>query len=292
MIKLHAPAKVNLHLHITGQRDDGYHYLDSIMGFTQWGDEIQITPSDTLSFTVEGPYANIFDEDEALKSLESDSANLIIRATHLMAERANKKPNIHIHLIKKIPAGAGLGGGSSDAAAVMRGLNDLWDMQLTIDELCQIGLTLGAELPICLHQKPCHVKGIGDLIEPLDYKVSEKAFVIAWPDQGLLTAGVFQHFQSIPHKNTIMSVERASFDIKDDCYGYIATTSNDLTGAAIELCPEIATLLSDLISCDGCILSRMSGSGSACFSAFESLEDAENAAKQFKNAVVTYIANP
>lgn len=292
MIKLCAPAKVNLHLHITGQRDDGYHYIDSIMGFTQWGDDITITPADQLTFTVDGPYAHIFNANDDMQSLEPDSKNHIIRAVHLMAKQANKSPDIHIHLTKNIPVGAGLGGGSSDAATVMNALNEMWDMGLGLDDLCQIGLQLGAELPVCLHKKPCHVTGIGEIIKPIDYTVSTKSFVIVWPDQELLTAGVFHQFRSMPHKDTIISIGHDKFNLEEDCYDYIAKTSNDLTGAAIELCPEVATILSDLMDCYGCILSRMSGSGSSCFGVFETIEQAEHAAKQFKNAVVTHIVNP
>ena len=158
-MKFTAPAKINLNLNITGRRDDGYHTLDSIMTFTKWGDEITVTPADELQFTVDGPYATIFTPE--LLSVERDSPNLIIRALWMMTDKAQQEPRFHIHLTKNIPTGAGLGGGSNDAAIVMKALNEYWNIGLSIEDLCAMGLTLGAELPVCLHGKPAHVRGIG-----------------------------------------------------------------------------------------------------------------------------------
>ena len=257
-MEIRAPAKINLNLSVTGKRDDGYHLLKSDIVFTAWGDDITITPADTLQFTVEGTYADVFDE----MSVDRDSSNLIIKAVYLMADRAGRDPNIHVHLIKNIPAGAGLAGGSSDAAAVMKALNEMWAMNLSLDELCAMGLILGAELPVCLHAPhACHISGIGEIIEPIQ---TEKYYLlIVWPDKTLVTKDVFARYQG---------------EVHDD---------NDLTAAAMSLCPEIKSLIAQLNVCEGCQKAQMSGSGSACFGIFDTRQSAEMAAVNFKNTIVT-----
>jgi len=277
-LRLTAPAKINLSLNITGRRDnDGYHLLDSVMVFTAWGDEITLHPAKSLTFTVDGPYATIF--DDTLRATDHTSPNLIVQAAYMMAEKAGRAPNIHIHLTKNIPAGAGLGGGSSDAAAVMNGLNDLWDMGLSRAALCQMGLRLGAELPVCLHApSACRVTGIGDYIEALS-PLPSYHLVITWPDQSLATQHVFDVYR------------QGDFALTPADKDWIKS-GNDLTATAITLCPNIGELLSDLWDCEGCILSRMSGSGSACFGIFSTADQAQAAASRFKNAIVTTTHSP
>ena len=271
-MKFIAPAKINLNLNITGRRDDGYHTLDSIMVFTRWGDEITITPTDRLQFVVDGPYASIF--DEPLLSVERDSPNLIIRALWMMADTAEKEPNFKIQLTKNIPAGAGLGGGSNDAAVIMKAINQYWNMELSIDDLCTMGLILGAELPICLHGTSARVTGIGDIIEPVNIPLQN--ILITWPDHPLSTIEVFNHYRQ-------SGLPFTQFDGDWQLY------HNDLTGSAIELCPHIGELLSTLTTCDGCEIARMSGSGSACFGIFETVDQAQRASQNFKNAIVTTV---
>jgi 4-diphosphocytidyl-2-C-methyl-D-erythritol kinase len=271
-MKFIAPAKINLNLNITGRRDDGYHTLDSIMTFTQWADEITITPSDRLQFAVDGPYASIFTPE--LLSVERDSPNLIIRALWMMADTVKKEPNFKIQLTKNIPAGAGLGGGSSDAAVIMKALNKYWNMALSMDELCAMGLALGAELPVCLHGTSARVTGIGDIIEPVN--IPPQHILITWPDHELSTIEVFTHYRQ-------SGLPFTQFD------GDWQSSQNDLTGASIELCPHIGELLSILMDCDGCKIARMGGSGSSCFGIFETAEQAQRALKCFTNGIVTQI---
>lgn len=267
-----APAKINLNLAITGRRNDGYHLLDSTMIFTLWGDEITLKSSDQFRLTADGPYSNIFTGN--LLATDEGSPNLIVRAVYLMAKKAGKNPDIHIHVTKNIPAGAGLGGGSSDAATVMHMLNEYWDMGLSIDEMSSMGLTLGAELPVCLFAKSARVTGIGDSIKPVTIK--NMHLLIVWPDNALLTKDVFEAYRGME-----LPFNEATEDWQDG--------NNDLTGAAIELCPEIGEILSKLSESDQCTIARMSGSGSACFGVFESKQAADKAARQFDNAIVTEI---
>lgn len=274
-MRVRAPAKINLNLSITGRQDDGYHLLDSVMVFTSWGDDIIIKSASEFKLTADGPFSNIFTAE--LLSTNRGAPNLIVKAVYMMADRAGRNPDIHIHVTKNIPAGAGLGGGSSDAAAVMHALNDLWDMNLSLDELCAMGLELGAELPICLHGRAAKVTGIGDIITPVE--VSPLHLLIVWPDTGLLTKDVFAQYRQLNVPFT-------------DGHDEWMSANNDLTPAAIELCPEIGELLSDLAESDGCILSRMSGSGSACFGVFDNEKAAKAALPKFKNAVVTGVVRP
>jgi len=244
-MKLTSPAKINLNLHVTGRRADGYHLLQSDMVFTHWGDEISITPSDQFTLTADGPYSNIFTGE--LLSTNRGAPNLIVRAVYAMADKANK-----------------------NAAAVMHALNDMWGLNLSMDELCTMGVELGAELPVCLHApQPCRVSGIGDVIEPIE--VAPLNLLIVWPDAdaSLLTKDVFDLYRQDPPIKS-----------EDD---------NHLADAAISLCPEIGDLITVLQASEGCQTASMSGSGSACFGIFETLDQAEAAKSQFKNAIVTVI---
>ena len=260
-MKLLAPAKINLNLSITGRLDNGYHTLDSVMVFTQWGDEMIIKPAKQFTLTADGPYSNIF--TGALLSTNRGAPNLIVKAVYMMADKANCNPDIHVHVTKNIPAGAGLGGGSSNAATIMRALNDYWDIGLSIDELCAMGLTLGAELPVCLRGIPSRVMGIGDVIEPI--AIESKIMLITWPDLPLMTKDVFDLYRQSPENGR----------------------KNDLMVSAVSLCPEIGKLIAQLQSSEGCEGASMSGSGSACFGVFGSVDQANDAVPKFKNAVVT-----
>ena len=272
----HAPAKINLNLHITGRRPDGYHTLDSFMVFTEWGDTVTVTESNEPSMSVTGTRADIIHGD--LLSMDRTSPNLIIRALHAMGDACGKAPNIHIDLVKEIPSGAGLGGGSSDAAATMLALNELWGYPLTMTQLCDIGLTLGAELPVCLAQKPSRVQGIGDIVKPLR-DVPTYPIVIVWPDKELLTKDVFQAFKA---RNGHFDPPLNGRSIED-----LQVTINGLQQTAITLQPDIESILNQLGNADGCTLARMTGSGAACFGLFETSEQAESASILFKNAVAT-----
>ena len=267
-----APAKINLNLNIVGQRKDGYHLLDSVIVFTDWGDDIAIKFASEFRLTADGPYFNIFTAE--LLSTNRGAPNLIVRAVYLMADKAGRKPDIHVHVTKNIPTGAGLGGGSSDAAAVMHALNKLWNMDLSLDELCAMGLKLGAELPVCLYGRAARVTGIGDIITPVD--IESLHMLVTWPDTGLLTKDVFAVYR-----------RHCGEGRNDDFMEWLQSANNDLAPAAIELCPDIGELLSELSKSDGCISAQMSGSGSACFGIFDDETKAIATAKKFKNKVVT-----
>ena len=154
-ITVFAPAKINLFLHVTGKREDGYHLLQSLITFADIGDEITITPSDNLKFTSDGDF-DVDAED-----------NLVIQAAHKIADKLGHSLDCHIHLTKNIPLGAGLGGGSADAAAVIKGLLEYWETFIPLEKIQDLLLELGADVPVCYHGQLSFVEEIGENLEEL-----------------------------------------------------------------------------------------------------------------------------
>ena len=156
-----APAKVNLALHVTGQRADGYHLLDSLVVFTDAGDRLTFSPSDEDRFTVSGRFGGALPLDSAPKT-----GNLVLRARDalraLAVDRGNSAPPVHIHLEKNLPVASGIGGGSADAAATLRGLARFWATGTDRPVLHAIGLALGADVPMCIESQPLLARGIGE----------------------------------------------------------------------------------------------------------------------------------
>lgn len=257
-----APAKVNLTLNVTGKRADGYHLLHSIIAFTSdFGDEITITPADKFKFTQSGVSRN----------LPSADKNLIVKTAQALAGQFNQSLLCHIHLNKIIPIGAGLGGGSSDAASVIKGLLKLWDITPAPSELHAFMLSIGADIPVCHHRKTCVMQGIGEGITPLD-KIRAFHAVLVYPNEFCSTVDVFKNFDSAfttPSK-------------RGDLIEMIQNGQNDLTTPAIQKIPTIADILNCLSNEENCIFTRMSGSGSCCFGIFNTAENAKVAAINIK----------
>lgn len=277
-MKIIAPAKVNLYLHITGRREDGYHFLDSLFFFTQFGDEINITPDASLKLSVDGPFSS------SLSDTTTEN-NLIFRAATLLKKQYNINDGAHIHLTKRIPVAAGLGGGSSDAAAVLKGLNKLWGLQLSIEKLAEIGLTLGADIPACLYRKTALISGVGEQVKPINLPFQSMAILLVNPNLPLSTHAVFKQY----HQDNFSFSSPVNTDllkIPSDC----TTLHNDLEPPAISLLPVINELIRFLKEQDGCIFSRMSGSGPTCFGLFSDLNSAKKALTHFQNKYPNYWA--
>ncbi len=259
-----APAKINLYLHITGKREDGYHLLDSYTIFThELADRLTFSHAQSFRLTAHGPYASVVPEE-----------NLITRAVDKVM---SQRPPLDINLEKNIPAGAGLGGGSSDAATTIRVLERLYDLKVTPEDL----LALGADVPACYHQKPCRFSGIGEIIENAPAPPPCHA-VIIWPNCHSATKDVFAINQNGWSGNTAMP---SSFRDFDNFIAFLKTTRNDLEEAAISLCPAIKAAKEQLQAQNGCALARMSGSGSAVFGLFKTQAAAQGAVHSLrKNA--------
>jgi len=250
-----APAKLNLCLRVTGRRADGYHELDSCVVFTEWADRLSIVHDDRLTLKLAGPFA---------AALAGQSDNLVIRAARRLAAHAGRAPNLRLILDKRIPVAAGLGGGSADAAATLRGLDRLWDLGMASSELLAIALELGADVPVCLLGRPARVRGIGERLEPLALPALD--LVLANPNEPVATARAFAGLGpvgSVPGPEGPVPAGRA------DLLDWLRRCPNDLEAPARRLVPMIGRVLEAIGEQPGCRLARMTGSGATCFGVFD-----------------------
>jgi 4-diphosphocytidyl-2-C-methyl-D-erythritol kinase len=252
-----APAKVNLYLHVTGRRADGYHLLDSLVAFVDIGDRLTAEPAPSLSLELAGPEAG------NLSSLGED--NLVLRAARLLADHAGISSGAALLLEKILPVAAGIGGGSSDAAAALRALTRLWHVAIDEGMLRDLGSRLGADIPACLCRRAVWVGGTGEQLEPAG-ALPQAGILLANPRRLLLTAAVFA-----ARRGRFGSSGRFG-PMPRDAVGLarmLQPRRNDLTQAAIGHVPEIRGVLARLAALPGSLLARMSGSGATCFALFE-----------------------
>ena len=262
VVGVFAPAKINLYLHITGRRTDGYHLLDSLVAFADIGDRVTARSAENLSLTVAGP--------EAAGVTGLGDNNLALRAARLLAAevlargRGATPPGAALHLDKHLPAAAGIGGGSSDAAAALRVLDRMWGHPLDPVALAALALKLGADTPACLAARPVWVGGIGEQIEDAR-GMPAAGIVLANPRRTLATPQVFA-----ARRGTFSGAGRFDPMPQDAARlaALLAERRNDLTEAAQAVLPEIATVLDRLACLPGALLARMSGSGATCFAVF------------------------
>ena len=265
-----APAKVNLSLRVTGRRPDGYHELDSCVVFTEWADRLSIVAAGRLDLALTGPFA---------PALADQIDNLVIRAARRLAAHAGRAPDVRLILDKRIPVAAGLGGGSADAAATLRGLNRLWDLGLASSELLALALELGADVPVCLLGRPARMRGIGERIEPI--AVPALDLVLVNPRRAVATARVFAGLGSIRSPGPTATPLPAG---RADLLDWLRTSGNDLEEPARRLMPLIDEVLAALAGQPGCRLARMSGSGATCFGVFDDPQAASHAAAALRRA--------
>jgi 4-diphosphocytidyl-2-C-methyl-D-erythritol kinase len=272
ILRLTAPAKINLYLHVVGRRDDGYHLLDSLVAFTGLADRLELRPAAEITLSVEGEFAD--------KAGETND-NLVLRAARLLAEAAgiDEGTGVAARLVKNIPAAAGLGGGSADAAAALRGLMRLWGIPQDAVDLPALALALGADVPVCLAGRPSFVGGIGEIIETAP-ELPPTGLLLVNPGLALATPSVFAR-----RRGGFSPEDRFSNSPADvaELAALLADRSNDLAEAAIALAPVIADVLTALESAHGCRLARMTGSGATCFGLFDDEVAAETAADQLRD---------
>ena len=250
-----APAKINLDLHVTGRRADGYHELDSLTAFTAFGDRLALQEHDRLELELSGPFAG---------PLVAEPDNLVLRAARRLAAFAGRKAAVRITLDKRIPVAAGLGGGSADAAAALRGLNRLWRLRMAPADLAGIAAELGADVPVCLAGRTARMRGKGEQIELWD-GLPALAVLLVNPNLPLATVAVFGALEAIP------SAGARSWPPPREADAFLAwlgTGANHLQAPAMRLLPQIQDVLALLAAQDGCALARMSGSGATCFGLF------------------------
>ncbi len=240
-IEAFAPAKLNLALHIVGQRADGYHLLQSLVAFADVGDRLWLRPASDIRISVEGPFA---------PGVPTDESNLVWQ----VAQAAGRP--CHIRLEKNLPHGAGIGGGSSDAAAILRALG------ADIDPM-----TFGADVPVCLHGKACVMEGVGEQIIALRAPLPPLFAVIANPGIHVATPEVFMRLD----RKSNPPFDKGEMDLSGQpaFFGWLGRQRNDLEDPAIAAHPEIAEVLAGLARLPHVRLVRMSGSGATCFGLFE-----------------------
>ncbi|WP_119306724.1 4-(cytidine 5'-diphospho)-2-C-methyl-D-erythritol kinase [Cohaesibacter haloalkalitolerans] len=269
ILTLTAPAKINLALHITGQRDDGYHLLESLVVFGGAADRIQFKPSKHLHLSVNGPFA---------ASLRQEPDNLMVRAARLLATELNCAVAADMTLEKFLPISAGVGGGSSDAAATLLGLLRLWQRTINDDKLRSIALKLGADVPMCLEGSCLIARGIGDELSFGPRLPKDLGMVLVNPRVPISTPSVFRRLKnrSNPPMGPMPSAFLSAMALAD----WLDNQRNDLEMAAIEQAPVIETVLQALEDDGDCLFARMSGSGATCFALFASVKHAEYAARR------------
>ena len=266
-----SPAKLNLMLHITGQRPDGYHELQTIFQFVDYGDELSFQPRNDNKITLSPEIEGVDFED-----------NLIIKAARALQNHKNASDKIcgaNIQLKKILPMGGGLGGGSSNAATTMLALNKLWKLDLSLDELAQIGLTLGADVPVFIKGQACWAEGFGEKITPLPDLV-ENWFVIACPNVHSNTKEIFSH-KRLTRNSEILNMRHA-------LEGQAANTvRNDCQLVASELNPEIGKTL-NLLNKFGS--AKMTGTGACVFLSVASESKATKVASKLPAELNAFIA--
>jgi 4-diphosphocytidyl-2-C-methyl-D-erythritol kinase len=254
MTSLHqvlAPAKLNLFLHITGRKDNGYHLLQSVFMLIDW--------YDTLHFDLRRD-GQVSREDLTLKLPDDD---LITRAARLLQQASGTPLGAHIAIEKSIPAQAGMGGGSSDAATCLLALNKLWKLHFTVNQLAELGLKLGADVPFFLRGENAWVEGVGEIITPIS--VPPAQFVVVKPPEGLETAKIFG--------SEVLNRESKPATISVFAANPFGFGHNDLQPVAQRLCPQISEAIEWLETArletaslePAVVKGRMTGSGSAVF---------------------------
>ncbi|MGG6897327.1 MULTISPECIES: 4-(cytidine 5'-diphospho)-2-C-methyl-D-erythritol kinase [Rhizobium] len=267
-----APAKINLALHVTGRRADGYHLLDMLVSFTRHGDRLGFRADEHDEFSLSGRFGPLLSADaEAGDNLVLKARDLLRQAAHASGFDA---PAAHIHLEKNLPIASGIGGGSADAAATLRGLMRLWRFVLPEEKINAIALKLGADVPMCLASQPLIARGIGEAIELLPAFPSF-AIVLGNPLVGVSTPEVFR--QLVRKDNPPLLFPSQMPQGYGEWIDTIRNLRNDLEPPARSICGEIS-VLSGLIESQSPIVTRMSGSGATCFGIFVDVEQAKEAA--------------
>jgi len=249
---LRSPAKLNLFLHIVARRADGYHLLQSVFQLIDWCDTINLKRISENEVRRINPIPGVPPEQD-----------LVVRAANLLKDFCKIETGVEINLHKEIPMGAGMGGGSSDAATALIGLNALWNLQLSKETLCTLGLRLGADVPFFIFGQNAFVEGIGEKIQAISLQTPD--FLVIFPNQGIATASIFQDPE--------LTRDHAQITID----GFLASPwlyqSNDCQAVAMRICPEVKQALDWITQAVPGSQPRMSGSGSSVFAVLDPKTD-------------------
>ena len=267
MIRQRAPAKINLFLHVGTKREDGFHPLQSLAVFTDLGDALGIEPAPDLSLKIDGPFA---------RGLDGEGDNLVLRAAHALGHQGAR-----LTLTKNLPVASGIGGGSADAAAALRGLNTLWDADKDEAALCEIAAALGSDIPVCVLSTPSFMEGRGEILRAPE-AMPRLPMLLVNPRVAVPTKAVFAALKD--RSGADMSLPRGRFHDTADLLRFLETTRNDLEAPALALEPVIGEVLTAMAALPGALLTRMSGSGATCFGIFADDECCNRAAQMLQTA--------
>nr|WP_314261735.1 4-(cytidine 5'-diphospho)-2-C-methyl-D-erythritol kinase [uncultured Devosia sp.] len=264
-----APAKVNLALHVTRRREDGYHDLESLVVFADLADELEAVPASADTLTISGPFS---------KALGTGDNNLVMRAVAAFRARWPEAVagGLTLRLVKNLPVAAGIGGGSADAAAALRLMASLSNQPIALSELSDMAARLGADVPACLVSAPLVARGVGEVLSPLP-QFPACHIVLVNPMIPLATADVFRRLRA--HDNYPLPELPQPLTRPAQLGIWLAETRNDLQPPAVKLVPVIGHIVEELAETQGCILARMSGSGATVFGLFGSSGQAHQAAQ-------------
>ena len=276
MLTTRAPAKINLTLHVLGRQENGYHSLESLVAFTGAGDRLQLSPNPTLSIQTYGPTAT---------NVGSANDNLVMRAARNLAERIEGLALGAFYLEKRLPVAAGIGGGSSDAAAALRLIAQLNQLSLSDPRLVEAACATGADVPVCLETRARMMRGVGDVLGS-KLELPLLSAVLINPGIPVDTKPIFQRLglecgqklNTLPHPALPIGLDFNAF-LKQ-----IELGRNDLEDAACQLAPIIVDVLAILRAARGVKVARMSGSGATCFAIFDAPKSAVHAARVIRAA--------
>jgi 4-diphosphocytidyl-2-C-methyl-D-erythritol kinase len=262
-LTLPAPAKLNLFLHITGQREDGYHTLQTLFQLLDFGDELSFSLRDDDEIRLEPEIEGVPHED-----------NLIVKAARLLQTHSNKLQGANIHLTKLLPMGGGIGGGSSNAATTLLALNQLWQTQLTLPELAKLGRQLGADVPVFIEGNSAWAEGVGEQLQALE--LPEKWYLVLTPNCHVSTAEIFSHkdlTRDTPSITVAAFLEQGGVN---DCQPLVRSLYNEVDSALSWL-----SQFGD---------AKMTGTGACVFAAFDNKASAEAVLAKTPNTLNGFVA--
>ena len=282
-LTLCAPAKINLFLHITGQRSDGYHNLQTAFQLLDFGDQIELELTDGTDIHLINPLPEVDESD-----------NLVMRAAQLLQNQANRPlSGVKIKLEKRIPIGGGLGGGSSNAASTLLGLNQLWDMQLSLKQLAQLGLRLGADVPVFIYGKSSFAEGVGEQLQPL--KMPKMWFLVLKPPVSVPTETIFSHSQLTRDTRAIKMPSVFVQGEKTQDRQTASTSGVELNPELINDCEPVVRMLYPAVEealnwLNQHSKARLTGTGACVFASFSDYDGAESVFKQMPSEYQGFIA--
>jgi 4-diphosphocytidyl-2-C-methyl-D-erythritol kinase len=271
-LRVAAPAKINLFLHVTGKRPDGYHDLQSLVAFAEVGDVLIVERDSGFSLDISGPFAS---------GLTGDADNLVLKAARALDEYLGLNEGARFTLIKNLPVASGIGGGSADAAAALRALIEAWRRPEAFgQDVDAVAARLGSDVPVCLWSRTAWMEGRGENVKLLP-QLPDAYLVLVNPGVSVSTADVFRRL--VIRENETRLPPPAAFVSFEALVRYLRTTRNDLEAPALTIAPVIGTVL-DALAREGAAFVRMSGSGATCFGLFETAEAADAAARAIARA--------